>query len=160
MSECKTFETTIASIMADTTLSDAEKQTRIMAETERHVHATDAKEAKQLGVVYTPVEIVDFINASINDVLMEEFGVGIGDESVQVLDPFTGTGVFPARLIQSDLISDEDITRNVRKEIKAFEIMPDVADIAAKNISNAHKERTGIDEPFEGVEVRDTFSDE
>ena len=52
------------------------------------------KTADTLGIVYTPVEIVDFILRSVEDVLREEFGASLTDEGVHVLDPFTGTGTF------------------------------------------------------------------
>ncbi|MGO1808954.1 MAG: restriction endonuclease, partial [Micrococcaceae bacterium] len=60
--------------------------------------------ADAMGVVYTPIEIVDFILRSVNDVLQQEFGRSISDEGVHVLDPFTGTGTFIVRLLQSGLI--------------------------------------------------------
>ena len=58
----------------------------------------------KLGIVYTPVEVVDFINQSIADVLKKEFKRSISDENIHIIDPFTGTGTFITRLIQSGLI--------------------------------------------------------
>jgi predicted helicase len=61
--------------------------------------------AEKLGIVYTPVEVVDFIIHSVNDVLEQEFGETLGSKGVHILDPFTGTGTFVTRLLQSGLIS-------------------------------------------------------
>src|SRR5699024_1918054 len=67
--------------------------------------------ADAMGVVYTPIEIVDFILRSVDDVLKREFGRCLSDEGVHVLDPFTGTGTFIVRLLQSGLIKPEDLAR-------------------------------------------------
>jgi predicted helicase len=58
------------------------------------------KVVEKLGIVYTPVEVVDFIINSVSDVLQKEFGRKITDENVHILDPFTGTGTFITRLLQ------------------------------------------------------------
>ena len=60
--------------------------------------------AERLGIVYTPVEIVDFIIRSVEDVLRDEFNSGLGERDVHIIDPFTGTGTFIVRLLQSGLI--------------------------------------------------------
>ena len=52
------------------------------------------KDAERLGIVYTPVEVVDFILHSADEVLRKEFGRSLSDEGVHILDPFTGAGVF------------------------------------------------------------------
>ena len=48
----------------------------------------------KLGIVYTPVEVVDFINQSVADVLKKEFNRSLSDENIHIIDPFTGTGTF------------------------------------------------------------------
>jgi predicted helicase len=58
----------------------------------------------QLGIVYTPIEAVDFIIHSVNELLKQEFGRSLSDENIHILDPFTGTGTFITRLLQSGLI--------------------------------------------------------
>ena len=119
------------------------------------------KMTKQLGIVYTPVEVVDFIIRSVNDALQEEFGESLGSEGVHVLDPFTGTGTFPVRLIQSGLISPEDLDRKYRQELHANEIVLLAYYIAALNIEAAYREAAGApdnsDTPFEGICLSDTF---
>ena len=66
---------------------------------------------ERLGIVFTPVEVVDFIIHSVNDVLKKHFDKSISDEGVHILDPFTGTGTFIVRLLQSGLIKREDLLR-------------------------------------------------
>src|SRR5699024_4257341 len=89
---------------------------------------------ERLGIVFTPVEVVDFIIHSVDDVLKRHFGKSIGDEGVHVLDPFTGTGTFIVRLLQSGLISKEDMLRKYMQELHANEIVLLSYYIAAINI--------------------------
>ncbi|WP_371061502.1 DEAD/DEAH box helicase family protein [Rhodosalinus sp. 5P4] len=78
---------------------------------------------QRLGIVYTPVEVVDFIIHSVNDVLKAQFGQTLGSEGVHILDPFTGTGTFITRLLQSGLIAPDELARKYREEIHANEIV-------------------------------------
>ena len=73
------------------------------------------KMADRLGIVYTPVEVVDYLLHSADWVLRKHFGKGLTDEGVHVLDPFTGTGTFITRLLQSGLIRPEDAEREVHQ---------------------------------------------
>ena len=119
------------------------------------------KDAERLGIVYTPIEIVDFILHSADDVLREEFGLTLSDEDVHVLDPFTGAGIFLARLLQSDLIQDADLERKYRKELHANELVLLAYYISAINIEEAFHARRGADgdhDPFEGIVLTDTFN--
>lgn len=68
----------------------------------------------KLGIVYTPVECVDFIIRSVDDILKSEFGTALTEENVHILDPFTGTGTFITRLLQSGLIKKEDMERKFK----------------------------------------------
>lgn len=112
------------------------------------------------GVVYTPQEIVDFMIRSASDVLKQEFGLNLSDEGVNILDPFTGTGTFIARLIESGIISKEDLERKYRHELFANEITLLAYYIAAVNIENAFARITGSEEyvPFENILLTDTFN--
>ena len=113
---------------------------------------------QRLGIVYTPVDIVDFIIHSVNDVLEDEFGTTLGSEGVHILDPFTGTGTFVTRLLQSGLIAPEDLPRKYANEIHANEIVLLAYYIAAVNIETAYHDVTGGDyKPFEGICLTDTF---
>ncbi|MYE90070.1 DEAD/DEAH box helicase [Candidatus Poribacteria bacterium] len=119
------------------------------------------KDAERLGIVYTPVEVVDFILHSANEVLQKEFARSLSDEGVHVLDPFTGTGIFLARLLQSDLIQPFDLERKYRKELHANEIVLLAYYIAAVNIEEAYRGQRGEDssyEPFNGIVLTDTFN--
>ena len=114
--------------------------------------------AERLGIVYTPVEVVDFIIKSADDALKSEFGIGLTDKNVHVLDPFTGTGTFIVRLLQSGIIADGDLTRKFREELHANEIILLAYYIAAINIEEAYHGRVKKDyEPFEGIVLTDTF---
>ena len=119
------------------------------------------KDADRLGIVYTPVEIVDFILASADRVLHDQFGRSLSDEGVHVLDPFTGTGIFLVRLLQSTLIRDTDLTRKYLKELHANEIVLLAYYIAAIHIEEAFHGRREVDsayEPFGGIVLTDTFN--
>src|SRR5690554_3118708 len=94
------------------------------------------KMVEQLGIVYTPTEVVDFIIHSVADVLQKEFNRNISDENVHILDPFTGTGTFITRLLQSGRIRPEDLERKYKKEIHANEIVLLAYYIASINIEN------------------------
>ena len=95
------------------------------------------KEVEKLGIVYTPVEVVDFILNSVNDVLKKNFGKTLSDRNVHILDPFTGTGAFIVRLIQSGLIQPKDLLRKYQNEFHANEIVLLAYYIAAVNVENA-----------------------
>ena len=119
------------------------------------------KDAERLGIVYTPEDVVDFILHSADDVLREEFGRGLSDEDVHILDPFTGTGTFLVRLLQSELIRDSDLERKYRHELHANEIVLLAYYMAAVNIEEAYRGRRGEDsdyEPFDGIVLTDTFN--
>lgn len=117
------------------------------------------KMVERLGIVYTPVEVVDFIIHSVNDVLKKEFGKELQDRDVHILDPFTGTGTFITRLIQSGLIDKEHLPHKYANEIFANEIVLLAYYIAAVNIENAYHDAVGNTEylPFDGVCLTDTF---
>lgn len=116
------------------------------------------KMTERLGIVYTPVEVVDFILHSVNDLLQSEFNQTLGSEGVHILDPFTGTGTFITRLLQSGLIKPEELERKFTKEIHANEIVLLAYYIAAINIEAAYHSVSGGDyQPFEGICLTDTF---
>ncbi|QJS19202.1 DEAD/DEAH box helicase [Turicibacter sanguinis] len=113
---------------------------------------------ERLGIVFTPVEVVDFIIHSVDDVLKKHFGKSISDEGVHILDPFTGTGTFIVRLLQSGLIKKEDLLRKYTQELHANEIVLLSYYIAAINIEETfHSLSEGDYKPFEGIVLTDTF---
>jgi len=81
------------------------------------------KMTERLGIVYTPVEVVDFIIHSVNHILQSEFGQTLGSKGVHILDPFAGTGTFITRLLQSGLITQEELPYKYQHEIHANEIV-------------------------------------
>lgn len=116
------------------------------------------KMTERLGIVYTPVEVVDFIIQSVNEVLQKEFGQTLGNQGVHILDPFTGTGTFITRLLQSGLIKPEELEHKYRHEIHANEIVLLAYYIATINIEAAyHGVAGGEYAPFEGICLTDTF---
>ena len=114
---------------------------------------------EQLGTVYTPVECVDFILHSVDEVLKSEFGAAITQENVHVLDPFTGTGTFITRLLQSGLIRPEDMVRKYTREIHANELVLLAYYIADVNIESVFQEVCPQSEylPYDGICLTDTF---
>ncbi|WP_107771701.1 DEAD/DEAH box helicase [Nocardioides sediminis] len=120
-------------------INTAEGRQRIIIELYDTFFATAFKKTvDKLGIVYTPVEIVDFILKSADDVLRQEFGQGLTDEGVHILDGFTGTGTFMVRLLQSGLIKPEDLARKYANELHANEILLLAYYIAAVNIETTY----------------------
>ncbi len=116
------------------------------------------KMTARLGIVYTPVEVVDFIIHSVNHILQTEFGQTLGSKGVHILDPFTGTGAFITRLLQSGLIASEQLPYKYQHEIHANEIVLLAYYIAAINIEAVYHGIVGGDyQPFEGICLTDTF---
>ena len=116
------------------------------------------KMTERLGIVYTPVEVVDFILHSVNHLLQQEFGQTLGSKGVHIIDPFTGTGTFITRLIQSGLIKSDELPHKYRHEIHANELVLLAYYIAAINIEAAyHSEVLADYTPFEGICLTDTF---
>lgn len=127
-------------------------------------------QASSLGVVYTPVQVVDFILRAADDVCRHEFGYGLTDQGVHVLDPFTGTGTFIVRLLESGIIKPEDLARKYAHELWANEIMLLAYYIACVNIETTYQAITtphpAHDDdvvepapyvPFGGATLTDTF---
>ncbi len=123
------------------------------------------KVADSLGIVYTPIEVVDFIIRATEAALAEHVdGASLSDEGVHVLDPFTGTGTFVTRLIQSGFIKPDDLDRKFTEELHANEILLLAYYIAAVNIEATYRQErarlTGVDggyQPFPGIVLTDTF---
>ncbi|MCY4645253.1 MAG: DEAD/DEAH box helicase family protein [Bacteriovoracales bacterium] len=98
------------------------------------------KMQKSLGIVYTPVEVVDFILESSNEILRREFdGKTLSSKNVKILDPFVGTGTFLTRLIENrNLIKDSDLKRKYNEEILSSEIVLLAYYIASVNIESSY----------------------
>jgi predicted helicase len=142
-------------------IDNAEGKQRIIIELyDKFFKTAFPRMVERLGIVYTPVEVVDFIIHSVDDVLRKEFGRSLSDENVNILDPFTGTGTFINRLIQSGLIRPQDLQRKYSNELFANEIVLLAYYIAAVNIENAYHDAVSFTakyEPFPGICLTDTF---
>lgn len=114
---------------------------------------------EKLGIVYTPIECVDFIIHSVDDILKKEFNTSLTEKNVHILDPFTGTGTFITRLLQSGLIRKEDMERKYREEIHCNEIVLLAYYIADVNIESVFHDITKRKEylQYNGICLTDTF---
>ncbi|HHR7294035.1 type ISP restriction/modification enzyme [Staphylococcus saprophyticus] len=121
----------------------------------------------RLGIVFTPIEVVDFIIKSVDDVMKKHFSKSLADKDVHILDPFTGTGTFVVRTLSylkdkldSGEITISDITHKFMKELHANEIVLLSYYIAAINIEatfdDIDKKSTNY-VPFKGIVLTDTF---
>ncbi|MBE8182218.1 MAG: DEAD/DEAH box helicase [Candidatus Portiera sp.] len=147
----------------------AAKQALIVELYDKFFSRAFANLQKKLGIVYTPIELVDFIIHSVNDVLQAEFGKRLGSEGVHILDPFTGTGSFIVRMIQSGLLSKEELIQKYQRrkrlgsdtpitEIHANEIVLLAYYIACINIEHSYHAATKEEyKPFDGILLTDTF---
>jgi predicted helicase len=123
------------------------------------------KVADSLGIVYTPIEVVDFIIRATEAALAEHFdGASVTDKGVHILDPFTGTGTFITRLLQSGFVKPHDFARKFTEELHANEVLLLAYYIAAVNIEATYRQERarhdGADpgyEPFPGIVFTDTF---
>lgn len=129
--------------------SFAEKQHFLNVVYERFFQGYSVKLADTHGIVYTPQEIVDFMCASVEEVLKSEFGKSLGDKDVHILDPCTGTGNFIVNLLRR--IPKRDLPRVYKEQLFANEVMLLPYYIAALNIEHAYFDQTAQYEPFEGL---------
>lgn len=147
-----------------TGIDNAAGKQRIIVELyDKFFRAAFPRMAERLGIVYTPVEVVDFIIQSANIALHQEFGANLSDRGVHILDPFTGTGTFMGRLLQSGLIEPDELEHKYQHELHANEIVLLAYYIAAINIEETYhslvKTRNSASgyKPFKGIVLTDTF---
>lgn len=115
--------------------------------------------ADSLGIVYTPVEVVDAQLHMVQRALQREFDQSLGSRGVHVLDGFAGTGTYICRLIEDEtLIADEDLPYKYAHDLHSNEIVPLAATIMDINIEQSYHKRIGGDyKPFPGALLTDTF---
>ncbi|WP_187153902.1 type ISP restriction/modification enzyme [Lactobacillus kimbladii] len=145
----------------------AGKQKLIVALYETFFKKGFKKTTEAMGIVFTPIEVVDFIINSVDDALKKYFNKSLADENVHILDPFVGTGTFITRTLQyfkeqmdQGKISYDDILRKYMHELHANEIVLLSYYIAAINIEAVFDEVNGPDHgyvPFDGIVLTDTF---
>lgn len=152
-------------------IDNAEGRQRVVIELyDKFFRTAFPKMAERLGIVYTPVEVVDFIIQSVQDVLQHEFQSSLDAKDVHIIDPFTGTGTFIVRLLQSGLIGKGDLIRKYQHELHANEIVLLAYYIAAINIEETFHDLLREDakhsgsepadpsyQPFDGIVLTDTF---
>lgn len=137
--------------------SDKSKQDIIRNLYDTFFHNAFPRMAERLGIVYTPIQVVDFIVRSADAALRKHFGESLASSGVQILDPFAGTGTFLVRLIQSGLIDSEHLPHKFYHELHANEIVLLAYYIATINIETAYHGVTGDYRPFDGMILVDTF---
>ncbi|PDW82230.1 restriction endonuclease [Helicobacter pylori] len=117
------------------------------------------KQSEKLGIVYTPIEVVDFILRATNGILKKHFNTDFNDQSITIFDPFTGTGSFIARLLskENDLISDEALKEKFQKNLFAFDIVLLSYYIALINITQAAQNRDSLLKNFKNIALTDSL---
>ncbi|GAA7907676.1 DEAD/DEAH box helicase family protein [Helicobacter pylori] len=117
------------------------------------------KQSEKLGIVYTPIEVVDFILRATNGLLKKHFNTDFNDQSITIFDPFTGTGSFIARLLSKEnaLINDEALKEKFQKGLFAFDIVLLSYYIALINITQAAQNRDGSLKNFKNIALTDSL---
>jgi hypothetical protein len=103
---------------------------------EPFLEAFDPNLRKELGVWYTPPEIVEYMVNRIDDVLKQELKIpyGLADQRVFILDPGCGTGSYLVEVLRSiaktlkengdDALVANDLKMAAMKRVLGFEILP------------------------------------
>ncbi len=117
------------------------------------------KQSEKLGIVYTPIEVVDFILRATNGILKKHFNTDFNDKNITIFDPFTGTGSFIARLLskENELISDEALKEKFLNNLFAFDIVLLAYYIALINITQAAQNRDGSLKNFKNIALTDSL---
>ncbi|PDX39915.1 DEAD/DEAH box helicase [Helicobacter pylori] len=117
------------------------------------------KQSEKLGIVYTPIEVVDFILRATNGLLKKHFNTDFNDKNITIFDPFTGTGSFIARLLskENELISDEALKEKFLNHLFAFDIVLLAYYIALINITQAAQNRDGSLKNFKNIALTDSL---
>ncbi|MGO3652492.1 DEAD/DEAH box helicase [Vagococcus sp.] len=147
-------------------IDNAEAKQKIIVTLYDKFFSTGFKDTtEQLGIVFTPIEVVDFIVKSVDDILFQHFNKRIASDNVHLLDPFTGTGTFIVRILsllkeqlEQGEVTLSNIVRKYTQELHANEIVLLSYYIAAINIEATFDEinKQGY-VPFEGIVLTDTF---
>ncbi len=138
------------------TITDfGEKQGFLNDVYERFFQQFNKKTADTHGIVYTPQPIVDFMCASVEEVLKTQFGKELSDKGVTVLDPCTGTGNFLVNILRR--ISPLNLKHKYEHELFANEVMLLPYYVASLNIEHAFRELGQSYLPFPGLCFADTL---
>ena len=132
-----------------------EKQRFLIKLYEEFYKAYNPKGADKLGIVYTPLEIVDFMINSVDILLYKYFRKTLASEKVAILDPATGTGTFMTEII--NFLPNQDLKRKYQNELFANEIAILPYYIANLNIEYIYFKKTGEYSEFENIAFGDTL---
>ena len=116
--------------------------------------------ADQVGIAYTPVELVDFLVQSADELSRKHFGRGLEGEKVFVLEPFAGTGTFVTRILHrvAERGGAEAVKGKLgRGEIWANEILLLPYHVLRANVENTALALSGEYVPFKGALLADSF---
>lgn len=115
--------------------------------------------SEKLGIVYTPIQIVDYMLHATDRALQREFGRRLADEGVHILDPFSGTGSYMAQLVSDpELMPLDALPRKYVGELHSNEILLLAYYIMVVNVEYAYHSRVGgAYVPFGGGVLTDTF---
>src|SRR5436305_229608 len=134
----------------------SERQSFLNTVYERFFQGFSVKQADTYGIVYTPQEIVDFMCASVEEVLQREFSTSLAEPDVQILDPATGTGSFIVNLVHR--IPRHRLKYKYQHDLFCNEITLLPYYIASLNIEHEYYERMKEYEPFAGICFADTLA--
>ena len=139
--------------------TDEERQNFIIKIYDNFFKGADKKGTEQHGIVYTPLEIIKFILASVQYILKTEFGKEFASNNVKILDPFTGTGSFIAQLINSNYLNS-NLTYKYKYDLHANELILLAYYIATVNIETTftNKQIHHKQIPFKGINYTDTLN--
>ncbi len=157
--ELEDLEEFYAKVKDEVKLIDSTKARQNFIKTlyENFFKSTAKKETEKHGVVFTPIEVVDFVIHSVQHVLKTRFGMGFDDRRVKVLEPFAGTGTFITRLLDSGLLGD-NAYQKYRNDLLANEMILLAYYIATVNIETTYSSGNGGRYvPFEGISYTDTL---
>lgn len=135
-----------------------ERQSFLNTVYERFFQGFAVQKADTLGIVYTPQEIVEFMVASVDEVLKREFGKSLATPGVKILDPCVGTGNFIVNIIKHIASQSRSALREKYAHglfCNEIALLPYY--IASMNIEHEYYEKMGEYVPFEGVCFVDTL---
>ncbi len=152
------FYTSVRRRAADI-ISATGRQTLILELYDRFFRNAFPLMTQKLGIVYTPTEVVEFIIYSVEDMMQQDFSSSLGNNHVHILDPFSGTGTFISQLLQSGILSKDQIKRKFKSEIHANEIVLLAYYIACINIEAVYDDimKENQYQTFDGMVLTDTF---
>ncbi len=159
--ETKDLKNLYESVKAEATHAKSQKSQQELIKNLYNTFFKEAfkKQSEKLGIVYTPIEVVDFILRATNGILKKHFNTDFNDSNITIFDPFTGTGSFIARLLSKEnaLISDEALKEKFQKNLFAFDIVLLSYYIALINITQAAQNRDSSLKNFKNIALTDSL---